>query len=92
VVKVTVYGIEAEVHPSGSCAMLIPHADSEQDLSLQQSLNRMPRHQLILFAAVQAVEWGIDAGSGDDGTRQAIAWKKVFMAVNTRWKRKWDSR
>lgn len=77
-------GIQAQVYPSGLCAMLIPHSDSERGLTTQQSLDELPRHQLALFAAVQAVEWGTDAKSGDNGTRQAIGWKRIYLKVAKR--------
>ena len=62
VISVKLFDIEADIIPSGLCALLIPHADSEEDLTLQQSLDKMPKHQLALFAAVQVVEWGMDDG------------------------------
>jgi len=81
---VTILKIEASIHPSGICAMLIPHADSEKEMTTQQSLDVMPCHQLMIFAAVQAVEWGVDTKSGAVGTQQAIAWKQVFVKLSHR--------
>jgi hypothetical protein len=85
--EVVVCKIPVRLHPSGLCAMLIPHSDSERGLTTQQSLNEMPRHQLALFAAVQAVEWGIDVDSGGSGTAQAIAWKRVYIQSKRRYGR-----
>jgi hypothetical protein len=81
---VFIYSLEAKIHPSGLCAMLIPHSDSERGLDIQRSLDELPRHQLALFAAVQAVEWGTDAKSGDNGTRQAVSWKQIYLKVAKR--------
>ncbi len=85
-VLVSVYGISAPVRPSGLCALLIPHSDSERGLTTQQSLDEMPRHQLALFAAVQAVEWGLDFEAGFCGTQQAVKWKAIFLASSKRLK------
>jgi hypothetical protein len=81
---VTILTIEASIHPSGICAMLIPHADSEKEMTTQQSLDVMLRHQLMIFAAVQAVEWGTDTESGPVGTQQAVAWKQIFVKLSHR--------
>ena len=97
---VKLFDVEADVHPSGLCALLIPHADSEKDLTTQQSLDKLPMHQLALFASVQVVEWGIDDGSAwkDDGatermraiqsrnhrTVQECAWREIFVKSQER--------
>ena len=64
--SVKIFDIEADVIPCGLCALLVPHADSEENLTTQQSLDKMPKHQLALFAAIQVVEWGMDEGPKDD--------------------------
>lgn len=85
--KVKILGTKAEIHPSGPCALLIPHEDSEDGLTTQQSLDKMLDQNpwnLIIFAAVQAVEWDLDAShEGQSGP-----WRKIFSSLRERGRQK----
>jgi hypothetical protein len=76
--EVTVGGIKAEVRPSGVCALLIP--DDPQATTLQESIDYLDRPNVALFAAVQAAEWGTDINSGNHGSAQSVAWKRIYTA------------
>lgn len=88
--NVKLFDIEVEVMPSGPCALLIPHADSEEGLTLQQSLDKLPKHQLALFAAVQAVEWAASESPVDGAllkTGPAQTAKERLDAIHARHQR-----
>lgn len=71
------------------CALLVPDDDHMFAKSLQDQLEHMPQHDLALFAAVQATEWGLDL-KDENAAANAVAWKRIYATVSGRGRgRKW---
>lgn len=83
--NVKLFDIDVEVIPCGICALLIPHSDSEENLTLQQSLDKLPKHQLALFASVQSVEWAASSETPRDDSSQTV--KERMAEIHDRFNR-----
>jgi hypothetical protein len=54
--------------------------DEDHKQTIQEQMNALDRPNIALFAAVQAAEWGTDINSGNHGSAQSVAWKRIYMA------------